>query len=79
MKKGYTLFPKNDEKKSIAFPPLSTLLGMPSDKAANIAVASVLNYIKNNSQTYEEIQFVVEEEKDFNYYKNLLDEFMRNS
>jgi hypothetical protein len=75
---AYIMFIKDEKNRSIAFPPLSTLLGISHDKAAKIAVATVLEFIKNsiNKDKYSEIQFVVKKQEDFNAYKKLLDELL---
>lgn len=58
-------------KKSIALPTLSTEVGFPEDKAAPIAVETVIQFIKNN-QHYDDIYLVVKKDSEFNLYKSLL-------
>ena len=75
----YQAFRENDKDRSIAFAPLSILLGMPKDRAVGIAVGMVLDFISNNTDkvTYSEIQFVVHRDEDFKCYKELLDACMK--
>lgn len=64
----------NPEKsiKSIALPTLSTSLGFPRKDAAPIAVAAVLNFIKNNPTAYDEIHLVVQKRSEFALYTERL-------
>lgn len=59
----------------IAFPSISTgYFGYPIDEASSVAIDSVIDYLKNNSQTgLQEIRFVMWE-YDYNTYKTKLEE-----
>ena len=79
--KGLEVFPCC-KSKSIAIPTLSADTGFPRELAAPIAVKTVLEWVKNNSQTcdllghkprrYDTINFVVKKRSDFALYKKLL-------
>jgi len=74
---AHEFFSENSEK-SIAFPALSTMLGMPTQIAAEVAVASVMKFLEKSDakDKYSMIQFVVEGAQDFNCYKKLLDKLI---
>jgi len=74
---AHEFFSENSEK-SIAFPALSTILGMPAEIAAEVAVASVMKFLKTSDakDKYSMIQFVVERAQDFYYYKKLLNQLI---
>ena len=56
--------------KTIAFPNISTgVYHFPKDKAAEIAISTVKNFLKENEQI-KEIQFVCFDEENFNLYLN---------
>jgi len=58
--------------KSLAFPNISTgIYGYPKEKAANIAINSILSFQKENDQI-EKIIFVCFDEDNYKYYKNIL-------
>ncbi|MFC1754640.1 O-acetyl-ADP-ribose deacetylase [Thermoproteota archaeon] len=58
--------------KTIAFPCISTgVYHFPKDRAANIAVTEVKNFLKNN-ETIESVSFVCFGEDNFRIYENLL-------
>lgn len=59
--------------KTIAFPCISTgVYRFPKDKAAEIAVATVREFIKENPEALNEIRFVTFGELDYNIYTELL-------
>lgn len=60
------------KEKSIAFPPLSADVGFPRDKAAPIAVATILEFIKNNPYQYNRIELFVKKRSDYKRYEELL-------
>jgi O-acetyl-ADP-ribose deacetylase len=56
--------------KTIAFPNISTgVYGFPKDRAAEIAINEVENFLKNNSKI-EKIIFVCFDDENMNLYKN---------
>lgn len=57
---------------TIALPALSTDTGFPRDKAAPIAVNTVLEFVKNNPGKYETINLFVKKRSEFELYKKLL-------
>lgn len=58
--------------KSIAFPAISTgVYGFPSDRAAEIAVKTVKDFLSND-KTIEKVIFICFDEKTFMCYKNIL-------
>lgn len=62
---------------SIAFPGISTgVYGYPKEDAAQIAIESVLSFLKN-STTDIKVIFVTFSEGDFNIYKKLFEENMK--
>lgn len=64
--------------KSIAFPSISTgVYGYPLDKAAKIALNTVINYLKNH-QEINLARFVLFGSKAFNTYKKILKEIQIN-
>lgn len=64
--------------KSIAFPSISTgVYGYPLDKAAKIALNSVIDYLKNH-QEINLARFVLFGPKAFNIYKKILKEIQIN-
>jgi len=74
---AHEFFSENSEK-SIAFPLLSKAVGMPAEIAIEVAVASVMKFLKTSDakDKYSMIQFVVERAQDFYYYKKLLDQLI---
>ncbi|HEX4068567.1 MAG TPA: hypothetical protein VHX42_00560 [Candidatus Babeliales bacterium] len=64
---------KSGDKKSIALQALSTEIGFPREKAAPIAVKTIVEFIKNNSGAYAEIEMFVKKRSEFDLYKNLLE------
>jgi|SRR4030095_545556 len=76
---SYRFFTEKNQLKNIAFPFLSTFSKMPHQNAAAAAVESIFFFIKDiaNKDKYEEIQFVVETDEDFNIYKILLEKYFK--
>jgi len=62
----------NSAKPTVALPPLGADVGFPRDKAAPIAITTVLKFIKNNPNAYGTIYFYVKKRSDFARYKLLL-------
>jgi hypothetical protein len=62
----------NTKYGSIAIQALSIDVGFPRDKAAPIAIASVLDFIQKNPKAYDVIYLVVKKRSDFELYKKLL-------
>lgn len=63
---------KAGERKSIAFATLSADVGFPREKAASIAVNTILECIQNHPDDYDHIELVVEKSFEFDWYKLLL-------
>lgn len=64
---------KQNSIRTIAFPAISTgVFRYPKDEAARIAITTVKNFIKKNSQSFDEIRFVLFEELDYNIYSSIL-------
>lgn len=61
-----------NKKRSIALPTLSVDFGFPRQEAASIAVTTIVNFIRNNQNMYDNIYFIIEKQSDFNIYKKLL-------
>jgi len=70
---AHTILSKEGTK-NIAFPPLSTVRGMPHNEAAEAAVETVVEFLKNNlnKDKYTQIQFVVSQDADYLAYRKLL-------
>ena len=67
------------EKKSIAITTLGADVGFfPQDKAAELAVTTILEFIKKNHDAYARIELIVKEESVFELYKNLLQQYAEN-
>ena len=62
----------NKTKATVALPPLGADAGFPRDKAAPIAITTILEWIEKNPNTYETIYFYVKKRSDFTRYKLLL-------
>jgi O-acetyl-ADP-ribose deacetylase (regulator of RNase III) len=63
---------KENEIKSIAFPAISTgVYGFPSDRAANIAIKTVKEFLEKE-RSIEKVIFVCFDEKTFMCYENAL-------
>ena len=60
------------KKKSIALPALGTAVDFPREKAALIAVPTILEFIKNNPKGYDRIELLVKKRSEFVLYKELL-------
>lgn len=69
---SHDFFTKENTARSLALPQLSVSLGIPAYRAAHVAVTSVIEFLKQNKDTYGLIEFVVLGLEDFNLYKNLL-------
>lgn len=59
-------------KPTVALPPLGADIGFPRDKAAPIAITTVLKFIIKNPKAYGTIYFYVKKRSDFARYKLLL-------
>lgn len=68
---------KEKNEKSIAFPTLSADVGFPRDKAAYIAVASILECIQYHPKAYSCIELFMQEKEEFDLYKELLTKYQR--
>jgi hypothetical protein len=67
----------NDKKeKSIAFAALGTDVGFPRDKAAPIAINTIIECITNNPGAYDVIELFVKKNFEFALYKELLQKYM---
>ena len=64
-------------KKSIAFPSLG--MGIPKKEASFAAITAVLEFIKNNPDKYDSIEFVIKNRTEFSLYKALLDQKLTNT
>lgn len=63
-----------NEIKTIAFPNISTgVYGYPKEKAAEIAVKAVRQYLHNNASTLEEVIFVCFDDENYKLYEQLLE------
>ncbi len=68
---------KTDDLKldSISFPSISTgIYGYPKDKASEVAINSVIDYIKDTNTKIKIVQFVLFSKKDYSTYKKKLEE-----
>lgn len=62
------------EVKSISFPNISTgIYRFPKDKAAEIAISTVIDFVKHNESMYR-IQFVCNDDENYDVYKEILNE-----
>ena len=58
--------------RSIAFPAISTgAFRYPKDEAAEIALATVGDFMKKNPDAFNEVHFVLFDEHNYNIYRNL--------
>jgi hypothetical protein len=74
---GLRLQEATDKKEiSIAFAALGTDVGFPRDKAAPIAITTILEFIKNNFDAYNVIELFVKKNSEFVLYKELLQKYM---
>jgi hypothetical protein len=62
----------DEVEKSIAFAALSADTGFPREKAASIAVKTILEYIQNNPSAYDRVELFVTKRCEFAWYKLLL-------
>ncbi|MCM1989390.1 protein-ADP-ribose hydrolase [Oceanirhabdus seepicola] len=70
---------KIEEIKTIAFCCISTgVFNFPKERAAEIAVGTVLNYLKRNPNNINKIVFNVFTEEDFNVYKTIFEKFEKS-
>jgi O-acetyl-ADP-ribose deacetylase (regulator of RNase III) len=70
--KNCLILAKKYKIKTIAFPAISTgVYGYPKKEAAEIAVATVKNFIEKDNW-FEEIRFVVFSDESFKIYKEIL-------
>jgi hypothetical protein len=63
--------------KSIALPTLSADVGFPREKAAAIAVSTILEFVINNPRAYDRIELFVKKRSEFALYKKLLSEYWK--
>lgn len=64
--------------KSIAFPSISTgIYGYPQEKAANLAVSTILNFCRNDT-SLEQITLVAFSSMDFEYLQNAVSKYSNN-
>lgn len=65
--------------KSVAFPSISTgAYGYPVDEAAQIAIKTVINYLKERDW-FEEVRFVLFDERTYIAYERALDDLAKGS
>ena len=62
-------------EKNIAFSTLSADVGFPRDKAAPIAIKTIITFLKNNPHTYNCITLCVQKRSEFMAYKELLNNY----
>ena len=67
-----------EKKKSIALPTLGTAVDFPREKAAPIAVKTILNFVKNNPKAYSRIELFVKKRSDLVLYRTLLADVIEN-
>lgn len=61
--------------KTIAFPNISTgIYHYPKDKAADVAIASVKEFLETNNQTIDKVIFVCFDEENYTLYKSVLEQ-----
>lgn len=61
--------------KTIAFPNISTgIYHYPKDKAADVAIASVKEFLETNNQTIDKVIFVCFDEENYTLYKSTLEQ-----
>lgn len=63
---------KNNTTKSIALPTLGADVGLSRDKAALIAIATILQFIKNNPYKFSHMYLYVKKWSDYKRYEDLL-------
>jgi hypothetical protein len=67
-----------EKKRSIALPTLGTAVDFPRERAAPIAVKTILKFIKNNPKAYSCIELFVKKQSDLVLYKTLLADVAKN-
>ena len=61
--------------KTIAFPNISTgIYHYPKDKAADVAIASVKEFLENNNQAIDKVIFVCFDDENYTLYKSVLEQ-----
>lgn len=61
--------------KTIAFPNISTgIYHYPKDKAADVAIASVKEFLENNNQAIDKVIFVCFDDENYTIYKSILEQ-----
>lgn len=61
--------------KTIAFPNISTgIYHYPKDKAADVAIASVKEFLENNNQVIDKVIFVCFDDENYTIYKSILEQ-----
>ncbi|MUV04940.1 O-acetyl-ADP-ribose deacetylase [Flavobacterium rakeshii] len=61
--------------KTIAFPNISTgIYHYPKDKAADVAIASVKEFLENNNQAIDKVIFVCFDDENYTLYKSILEQ-----
>lgn len=61
--------------KTIAFPNISTgIYHYPKDKAADVAIASVKEFLENNDQVIDKVIFVCFDDENYTIYKSILEQ-----
>lgn len=61
--------------KTIAFPNISTgIYHYPKDKAADVAIASVKDFLENNNQAIDKVIFVCFDDENYTIYKSILEQ-----
>lgn len=65
---------ENGKKRTIAFTSLSTEVGFPIEKAAEVAVATIGEFLKNSSHALPfYVYLLVKHQKEYDIYQNLLE------
>lgn len=69
---------KKHQIRSLAFPFISAgVYGYPKDEASEIAILTILNFIKQSDEVFDEIIFCCFSEKDYLLYKKKILEFIQ--
>jgi hypothetical protein len=66
------------KNKSIALPTLGTAVDFPREKAAPIAIKTILEFVKNNPKAYSRIELFVKKRSDLVLYRTLLADVIEN-
>jgi len=69
---GALIVLRNKKEKSIALPTLSADVGFPREKAAQLAVETILKFIKENQGVYDRIELFLKKRSEKKWYMRLL-------